>query len=119
VKTATARPSKIVPRPGVGTPTGKREPAQFRSRDWMAAVASLEFCVLCGRYGVQVAHRNEGKAKGRKVDDCLTGAICPICHSEIDQGAHLTRDQRRALMDKAIVLTVLALVRAGKLQVSA
>lgn len=113
----TARPSKIVPRPGVGMPTGKRDAAEYRSRKWMAAVASLESCVLCGRNGVQVAHRNEGKAKGRKADDCLTAALCPACHAEIDQGAHMTRDQRRAEMDRAIVLTVRALVRAGKIEV--
>lgn len=31
-------------------------------RRWFEAVASLETCSLCGRYGVQVAHRNEGRA---------------------------------------------------------
>ncbi len=115
---ATSRPSKIVPRPGDEPPTSKRADAQFRSRAWMGAVASLEYCVLCNRYGVQVAHRNEGKAKGRKVDDCLTAALCPACHTEIDQGAHMSREERRATMDRAIVLTVLALVRAGKLGVA-
>lgn len=113
---ATARPSKIVPH--ADAPTGKRADPQFRSRAWMAAVASLEFCVLCGRHGVQVAHRNEGKAKGRKTDDCLTAAICPTCHVEIDQGKTMSREERRATMDRAIVLTVRALVMAGKLEVS-
>jgi hypothetical protein len=83
----------------------------------MAAVASLESCVLCQTYGVQVAHRNEGKAKGRKTDDCLTAALCPKCHTEIDQGKDMTREDRRATMDRAIVLTVRALVMAGKLKV--
>lgn len=114
---ATSRPSKVVPRPGDEKPTGKRDPAQYRSRAWMAAVASLEICVLCGRHGVQVAHRNEGKAKGRKNSDCLTAALCPECHMEIDQGKTLTREERRARMDKAIVLTVEALVMAGKVEV--
>lgn len=115
---STSRPSKIVQRPGVGQPTGKREPTEYRSRDWMAAVASIGTCVLCGQYGVQVSHRNEGKAKGRKNDDCLTAALCPACHYEIDQGKALTREERRARMDKAIVLTLQALVRAGKVRVS-
>ncbi len=83
----------------------------------MAAVASIGACVLCGRYGVQVAHRNEGKAKGRKTDDCLTAALCPECHTDIDQGKDMSRDERRATMDRAIVLTLLALVKAGKVEV--
>jgi hypothetical protein len=79
----------------------------------MGAVASIENCVLCGRYGVQVAHRNEGKAKGRKADDCLTAALCQACHVEIDSGKRMTREERRATMDRAIVLTLLELVRRG------
>jgi hypothetical protein len=119
MKSPTARPSKIVPIPGSEAPTGKRDPVYFRSRDWMAAVASLEFCVLCGKHGVQVAHRNEGKAKGRKTDDSLCAALCVDCHTGIDSGKAMTRDERRAEMDRAIVLTVQALTRAGKLKVAA
>ena len=111
----TARPSKIVPRfAGDTGGTGKRPPTVYRSAAWMKAVAEVETCVLCGRYGVQVAHRNEDKAKSQKVDDCLTAALCPECHHEIDNGKNLTRDERRAAMDRAIVLTLRALVRAGK-----
>lgn len=85
----------------------------YRSKEWLDAVRSLEFCVLCGTYGVQAAHRNEGKGMGQKVDDCLTAALCPACHHEIDNGAHLTRDERRAMMDRAIVLTLRELTRRG------
>lgn len=38
----------------------------YRSSRWLAAVRSLECCVLCGRYGVQAAHRNEGKGRPAK-----------------------------------------------------
>ncbi|EMK1731197.1 hypothetical protein V8N76_004502 [Salmonella enterica] len=85
----------------------------YRSKRWLEAVASLECCVLCGTHGVQVAHRNEGKGMGLKVDDSLTAALCVRCHTDIDNGAHLTRDERRALMDRAIVLTLRELVRRG------
>lgn len=30
----------------------------MKNRKWLVAVGSLETCVLCGAYGVQVAHRN-------------------------------------------------------------
>ena len=104
---AKAKPARKRAEPGA------LENGYFRSRDWMAAVASIGTCVLCGTHGVQVAHRNEGKAKGRKMDDSLTAAICPKCHTEIDQGKAMTREERRATMDKAIVLTLQALTRGG------
>lgn len=89
----------------------------YRSLAWRQAVAEIGACVLCGRHGVQVAHRNEGKGMGLKTDDCLTAAICPPCHHEIDNGKHLHQYERRALMDRAIVLTVRQLVLRGALTV--
>lgn len=85
----------------------------YRSRKWLAAVGSIEQCVLCGRYGTQVAHRNEGKGIGIKCDDSLTAALCINCHQEIDNGKQLTRDERREKLDRAIVLTVKELSRRG------
>lgn len=94
----------------------QRQPP-YRSRQWLEAVRRIEFCVLCGRHGVQAAHRNEGKGMGCKVDDCLTAALCPECHHEIDNGGRLTREQRRAEMDRAICLTLAQLARMGLLTV--
>lgn len=85
-----------------------------RSKKWLAAVGQIEQCVLCGRWGTQVAHMNEGKGMGLKTDDCATAAICQECHHEIDNGSHLDREERRCLMNRAIVLTVIKLVRMGK-----
>ena len=85
----------------------------MKNRKWLAAVGSLETCVLCGRHGVQVAHRNEGKGMGMKVGDHLCAALCPQCHFETDSGKGLTRPERRAQMDRAIVLTYDRLVEAG------
>ncbi|EJN7738910.1 hypothetical protein NRW76_004604, partial [Salmonella enterica subsp. enterica serovar Lubbock] len=56
----------------------------------------------------------EGKGMGMKTDDCATAAICQECHHEIDNGSHLDREERRCLMNRAIVLTVIKLVRMGK-----
>ncbi|WP_246120742.1 hypothetical protein [Chitinolyticbacter meiyuanensis] len=86
--------------------------APVRSSAWLDAVRSIDRCVLCGCVcQVQAAHRNEGKGKSQKVDDCLTAALCPTCHSEIDQGRDLTREERRARMNQAIVETLRVLVR--------
>lgn len=85
-------------------------------RRWFAAVASLETCSLCGRYGVQVAHRNEGRGMGQKSAAYMTAALCPEDHAEIDNGKHLDQAERRALMDRAIVITHARLISAGKLR---
>lgn len=83
----------------------------YRSKKWLAAVAQIECCVLCGRYGTQVAHRNEGKGMGLKVDDSLTAALCPQCHHNIDNGGSMSRIERRQEMDRAIILTIRELTR--------
>ena len=67
----------------------------YRSKKWLAAVGQIQQCVLCGAWGTQVAHRNEGKGMGLKVDDCATAAICICCHDSIDNGNKLTREERR------------------------
>jgi hypothetical protein len=85
----------------------------YRSKKWLAAVGSIEQCVLCGAWGTQVAHRNEGKGMGLKVDDSATAALCISCHHSIDNGNQLSRDERRQLMDRAIVLTVIQITRGG------
>ena len=87
----------------------------MKNRKWLAAVASLETCVLCGAHGVQVAHRNEGKGMGLKVPDHLTAALCRDCHYEADNGTKLTREERRAMMNLAIVRTFDRLVQAGRI----
>lgn len=50
---------------------------------------------------------------GLKADDSLTAALCVDCHHAIDNGSELTREERRALMDRAIVLTLRELTRRG------
>jgi hypothetical protein len=85
----------------------------YRSKAWLAAVASLP-CVLCGREGeTQAAHRNQGKGMGLKTDDCLTAALCQGCHADIDQGKAWSRTERRERLDGAILMTLAELARRG------
>ena len=84
-------------------------------RRWFRAVASLETCALCGQYGVQVAHRNAGRGMGQKAPAWQTAALCPTCHHAIDNGRDMPQAERRALMDRAIVLTHSRLIDAGQL----
>lgn len=86
----------------------------FRSASWLRAVASLGYCTVCRTHTpTQAAHRNKGKGLGLKVHDCWTASICPSCHSELDQGASYTRDQRREIMDEAILVTIAILADRG------
>ena len=86
-----------------------------QAKAWYAAVASLEICVRCGSYGVQVAHRNEGKMLSKKVPPHLVAALCPSCHFSIDQGTQMSRAERRAEMNAALVETFNQLVLRGKI----
>ena len=100
-------------------PATAQKEVRHESEAWRRAVASLP-CVLCKREGLtQAAHRNEGKGMGLKTDDALTAALCAPCHSEIDQGPGLSRDDRRHRMDMAILMTVRALARGGWLKIKA
>jgi len=70
-------------------------------------------CQNCGIDNrVQAAHTNWGGGKGRgiKADDNLVAALCQKCHYEIDQGAHLTKDERQEMWAKAHQRTVDELV---------
>lgn len=90
----------------------------YRSRAWMGAVHQIEDCVLCGRHGIQAAHSNQDRGKSQKASDCLTAAICVPCHDEIDNGRHLPKAERRARLDRAIVLTIDQLARRGLIGVT-
>lgn len=85
-------------------------------RRWFAAVASLESCVLCGAYGVQVAHRDFGKGMGMKTKAWMTCPLCLACHQELTDGKKYTRDEKRALMDRAIVEAHDRLIQSEKLR---
>ena len=84
-------------------------------RKWFSAVAGLESCVLCGRYGVQVAHQNEGRGMGQKSRPWQTAALCPECHHEIDNGRDMSQLERRSTMRTARLRTIDRLIEAGRL----
>lgn len=83
-----------------------------RSQKLLKLVAGLA-CQNCGiDNGVQAAHTNWGGGKGRgiKADDNLVAALCLKCHYEIDQGAHLSKNERQEMWSKAHQKTVDELV---------
>jgi len=84
-------------------------------RRWYAAVASLESCVLCHAWGVQVSHSNMHRGMGQKSAPWLTAALCPSCHHACDNGKELSQLERRELHARAVNLTHALLISAGVL----
>lgn len=85
----------------------------LRSQKLLKLVAGLA-CQSCGIDNeVQAAHSNwtewGGKGKSLKSSDEYTAALCLKCHYEIDQGAHLSKDERKEMWLKAHKATVKAL----------
>lgn len=88
-----------------------------RSKKLLRAVASIP-CQHCGREGyTQAAHSNwseHGKGRSIKASDIYTAALCCTCHSALDQGSHLSREQRQDLWGNAWRRTVRTLVSNGE-----
>jgi len=80
----------------------------LRSKAHLKNVASLA-CQNCGIEGqTQAAHSNwaeHGKGRGIKASDEFVAALCQTCHAELDQGQHLSKDQRRQLWEAAFERT--------------
>ncbi len=91
----------------------------YRSEAWRRAVAALP-CVVCLREGQsQAAHVNHiGKGMALKAPDCWVFPACPDCHREFDQGRSYTKEQRRELAERWVLLTIHALAKTGKLRVA-
>lgn len=93
----------------------------FRSDELRRAVATLE-CVNCGRHGfTQAAHSNIGKGMGKKASDAAIMALCGPgpgfmgCHSMLDQGGAMAKEERRAWEYEMIARTYVRLMEKGVL----
>ena len=89
----------------------------FRSKAHLKNVADLpcQNCYIEGQ--TQAAHSNwaeHGKARGLKASDEFTAALCQKCHTELDQGARLNKEQRRMLWQMAYQKTVAKLKQQDK-----
>lgn len=96
----------------------------FRSRKLLDAAKEAPRCFCCGRHNdgtVVMAHANwheYGKGAGLKAHDWAVAAICGECHSSIDQGAHMTKDERKASWLAAHIRTMAWLFDSGKIVVA-
>lgn len=92
----------------------------YRNRDLLGVVHEL-CCVNCGAHGVQAAHANLscfGKGMGHKASDAAIMALCTTCHTDLDQGKMMTKDQRRAMQFECITRTYVQLMERGLIGVT-
>lgn len=89
----------------------------IRSNKLMRAYRMIP-CQNCGAFDGTVcgAHSNQsmhGKSMGRKADDNMAASLCHTCHSELDQGKHLTEAQRVEMWNKCHAKTFRELLARG------
>ena len=66
------------------------------------------------------AHSNQqrdGKGMGIKAHDYRIAALCFSCHSDIDKGKRLNKEERKAVWDEAHLKTIGWLFERGHLMV--
>ena len=75
-------------------------------------------CQNCGRDDgtVVAAHSNmakHGKGRSIKASDVFVASLCFTCHSYLDQGSRLSRDERESMWDACHAETVRELMIRG------
>ncbi len=90
---------------------------------YVRSKALLEACRLipcqncgCDDGTVCAAHSNQaqhGKGKSIKASDVFVASLCFRCHSSLDQGAQLSRNEREAMWTEAHRKTVRLLLARG------
>jgi hypothetical protein len=90
----------------------------FRSESWRRAVSELP-CSMCLREGPsQAAHANHiGKGMGMKAPDCFVMPLCPDCHREFDQGHRFSREEKREMAERWVLLTIQRLAEDGRITI--
>jgi len=88
-----------------------------RSKPLLQACRAIP-CQHCGCDDgtVCAAHSNQaqhGKGKSIKASDIFVASLCYRCHSTLDQGAHLSRDERVEMWTAAHRKTVRLLLARG------
>lgn len=81
----------------------------FRNKQ-LLDLARDQACVMCGSQDgtVVAAHSNlleHGKGRGLKAHDGMHAWLCYRCHTELDQGRAMSKDERRDYTLTAICRT--------------
>lgn len=89
----------------------------------LLALARDQACVMCLNRNdtVVAAHSNlleHDKGRSNKAHDGMTAWLCYRCHTRLDQGADMTREQRREFTLTAICRTYMQLWEQGLIGVT-
>ena len=97
--------------------------ANFRSPKLLRYAKDAPRCMACGRHNsgdVVMAHANwseYGKGMSIKANDWAVAAMCGQCHSELDQGSKMEKEERKEMWRMAHVKTLAWLFETGRLAV--
>lgn len=95
----------------------------YRNKKLLDLANECEYCTSCGRHsqGTSVAaHSNQlrdGKGRGIKAHDYRIAFLCYRCHTELDSGSRLSKDERINLWEEAHRKTIGWLFETGHLDV--
>ena len=100
----------------------------YRNRKYLDLAHRVTECQLqipgiCDTYtpdGCEPAHSNQqihGKGKGLKAHDIYHAASCHSCHAFLDQGADMSREDRRYYWQRGFERTLLHYFSMGWLKV--
>ena len=94
----------------------------YRNKDLLEIVRQSP-CQVCGRQDgtVVAAHSNQlrdGKGRGLKAHDYRIAAMCFSCHSNLDQGNTMSKEERVEMWEEAHRNTIGWLFEKDRLKVT-
>lgn len=79
----------------------------YRNKKLLEILRECPYCLSCGADNdgtVVAAHSNQlrdGKGRGIKAHDFRVAALCYKCHTELDQGSKLSKEERLEMWETA------------------
>lgn len=95
----------------------------YRSRKLLDAARDCPECMGCHRPNdgtIVAAHSNQirdGKGMGTKAADYRVAFLDSACHSELDQGKTMSREEKVTFWERAHRLSIAWLFESGKVKV--
>lgn len=92
----------------------------YRNRKLLDAAREAPHCMGCGKHNegdVVAAHSNQsrdGKGGAHKAHDYRVAFLCCGCHTELDQGRRMSREDRVAFWEAAHRKTIGWLFESGR-----
>lgn len=85
-------------------------------QEWGPVLMLIETCVLCDGVsgGIVTTSPDELSTDARDGSILMSARVCERCHRLIHYGEHLSRIERRAILYRAISLTLAKALEIGK-----